>query len=462
MLIPLIPLSKSGSQDQIKDDELKCYIRQLGYLGPVILQSQNALDAGAYFPFDNVAELADCYVEGHSARDIESAVKMLDKGVQLVFFTHIDTEDFIKDQLASLPKSRIGLSSLEMNASIDFINTIVGSFGIVADNFLFKISLGSSFDEVCALFKHSKSIVASQQIKISFLVPAYDSAQLATLSIMSEAVHVVFEPSLELLTPTPVPRPSNLVPSVPVEHTVCSPYSNHLSTGAASDKDVLVEFLAAYIARLRSDRADGLFTTVVCDEQGICLGLVYSNAESIRQAVSQGRGVFWSRSRGGLWIKGETSGMWQELRKIEVDCDNDALRFTVKQRGDPPSFCHLMTRSCWGEARGVQKLEALLLDRKKQAPAGSYTKRLFDDPTLLRKKLLEEVQELVEATDPDHVAAEAADVLYFTMTRCVAAGVGLTDIEAHLEKRSWKVTRRAGDAKDWRTAAAEQALGKST
>jgi phosphoribosyl-ATP pyrophosphohydrolase/phosphoribosyl-AMP cyclohydrolase/histidinol dehydrogenase len=60
---------------------------------------------------------------------------------------------------------------------------------------------------------------------------------------------------------------------------------------------------------------------------------------------------------------------------------------------------------------------------------GSYTKRLFDDPNLLQKKLLEEVQELVEATEPDHVAAEAADVLYFMMTRCVAAGVGLREIE---------------------------------
>jgi len=51
----------------------------------------------------------------------------------------------------------------------------------------------------------------------------------------------------------------------------------------------------------------------------------------------------------------------------------------------------------------------------------------------------EQVQELVEAVEPDHVAAEAADVMYFLMTRCVAAGVGLADIERHLNQRSKKV-----------------------
>jgi phosphoribosyl-ATP pyrophosphohydrolase/phosphoribosyl-AMP cyclohydrolase/histidinol dehydrogenase len=66
------------------------------------------------------------------------------------------------------------------------------------------------------------------------------------------------------------------------------------------------------------------------------------------------------------------------------------------------------------------------------------------------------VQELVEAEEPDHVAAEAADVLYFTMTRCVAAGVGLREIEQHLDKRTYKVTRRPGNAKEWRTKNAEE------
>jgi phosphoribosyl-ATP pyrophosphohydrolase/phosphoribosyl-AMP cyclohydrolase/histidinol dehydrogenase len=152
--------------------------------------------------------------------------------------------------------------------------------------------------------------------------------------------------------------------------------------------------------------------------------------------------------------------MYQELLAITYDCDGDALRFSVIQKGEPPSFCHLMTRTCWGNTGGIQKLENILVDRKKSAPVGSYTKRLFDDPNLLQKKLLEECQELIEATDPDHVAAEAADVMYFMMTRCVAAGVGLKDIEKHLDKRTLKVTRRPGNAKEWRTQNAKQILSE--
>lgn len=87
-------------------------------------------------------------------------------------------------------------------------------------------------------------------------------------------------------------------------------------------------------AALRTDRPDGLYTTVVSDERGTCLGLVYSNEESIREALRSGRGVYYSRSRGGLWRKGDTSGDIQTLINISLDCDGDALRFTVRQRGN--------------------------------------------------------------------------------------------------------------------------------
>jgi len=79
---------------------------------------------------------------------------------------------------------------------------------------------------------------------------------------------------------------------------------------------------------------------------------------------------------------------------------------------------------------------------------------------LLRNKLLEEAQELAEATEKDHVAAEAADLLYFAMVRVVAAGATLADIEAHLDYRSLKVQRRPGNAKKERIEAAAKILGK--
>jgi phosphoribosyl-ATP pyrophosphohydrolase len=170
----------------------------------------------------------------------------------------------------------------------------------------------------------------------------------------------------------------------------------------------------SYVSCIRTDRPDGLFTTVVCTRTGEALGLVYSSKESIIAALECGRGVYYSRSRNSLWRKGDTSGHYQTLHRIDVDCDGDALRFTVTQRGeDCAAFCHLNTLTCWGEPFGLRHLEGTLKDRLKNSPPGSYTKRLFDDAVLLRDKLVEEAQELSEADTRQHVAEELADVLYF-------------------------------------------------
>jgi phosphoribosyl-ATP pyrophosphohydrolase len=200
----------------------------------------------------------------------------------------------------------------------------------------------------------------------------------------------------------------------------------------------------AVAAPLRSDREDGLWPTVVVDELGRALGLAYSDAESVREAVRRRRGVYHSRSR-GLWVKGETSGSGQRLVRVDADCDRDTLRFTVVQEGG--GFCHLGTWTCFGHDRGLGRLERRLRARAADAPAGSYTRRLLDDAELLRGKLLEEASELAEAQGHREVTHEAADVLYFALVAMARAGVGLRDVEDELERRSLRVTRRRGDAK---------------
>ena len=172
--------------------------------------------------------------------------------------------------------------------------------------------------------------------------------------------------------------------------------------------------------------------------------------------------MYWSRSRGGLWRKGDTSGHYQILHRLDVDCDGDALRFTVTQLGDDvAAFCHLNTLSCWGPTRGLRELELTLQERLRSAPEGSYTKRLFEDPTLLRNKLVEEAQELSEATGKQHVAEELADVLYFAMVRAAQAGVTIDDAAAELDRRARKVTRRKGDSKAFRIEAGDAILSQT-
>ncbi|QIW97008.1 hypothetical protein AMS68_002526 [Peltaster fructicola] len=218
--------------------------------------------------------------------------------------------------------------------------------------------------------------------------------------------------------------------------------ATQLSTLAESADQIRVASLL--LARAKSDRPDGLLATLVADERGVALGLVYSNEESVAESIRSGRGVYWSRKR-GLWRKGDTSGDWQELVRIELDCDHDCLCFTVRQQGK--GFCHLQTPSCFGQYRGLSKLQKTLQSRKESAPAGSYTARLFNDPKMLNAKIMEEAAELCEATSKPDIAAEAADLLYFALTRAVAAGVSLEDIERNLDAKSVKVKRRKGDAK---------------
>ena len=107
----------------------------------------------------------------------------------------------------------------------------------------------------------------------------------------------------------------------------------------------------------------------------------------------------------------------------------------------------MKTTSCFGEYSGLAKLEKTLEQRRISAPIGSYTSRLFQDSKLLQAKIMEEASELCEASTPEEVASEAADLLYFALTRCIAAGVSLLDVEKNLDLKSMKTTRRKGDTK---------------
>lgn len=200
-----------------------------------------------------------------------------------------------------------------------------------------------------------------------------------------------------------------------------------------------------FCAPLRSDRSDGLWPTVVADPSGRALGLTYSSIDSVRAALEEQRGVYYSRSRQSVWRKGETSGDIQELLAIATDCDRDALRFTVRQRGS--GFCHLGADTCFGQLTGFGALDRTLASRTTDAPAGSYTARLLSDPELLKGKLIEEATELFEASTRGDAAGEAADVIYFAAVAARARGASLADVERCLDDRSLRVTRRPGDAK---------------
>jgi len=183
-----------------------------------------------------------------------------------------------------------------------------------------------------------------------------------------------------------------------------------------------------------------VWPTVVCDEAGHTLGLVWSTRESLARAVAERRGIYWSRSRQSLWVKGETSGNSQQLVRVDLDCDRDALRFTVRQTG--VGFCHLNRRSCWESEFDLADLERTLADRIARPVPGSGTARLLADPELLGAKLREEADELAEAKSSEDVVRETADVFYMALVALARSGGTLADVRAELARRHRAVSRR--------------------
>ncbi len=201
----------------------------------------------------------------------------------------------------------------------------------------------------------------------------------------------------------------------------------------------------ALTAMMQSDRPDGLWPTVVVDELGQTLGLVYSSPESLGRALEERRGIYQSRRR-GVWVKGETSGATQELLSVDIDCDRDTLRFTVRQHAG--GFCHKGTWQCWGEDRGLGRLERRLSEIARAPDPASNTSRLLQDPNLLAAKLIEEATELAGAENREDVIDESADLIYFLLVRARSAGVDLNEVVRELDRRERRVTRRPMTAKD--------------
>ncbi len=199
--------------------------------------------------------------------------------------------------------------------------------------------------------------------------------------------------------------------------------------------------------------ANGLIPVVVQDvATGEIRMFAFASLEALKATIATGRATFWSRSRGELWEKGQTSGTPIRVKRILVDCDNDCLIYTSEPEG--PS-CHTGAENCFFQILepsleiaahdGVPQsvlgtLEAVLEERKRSSARVSYTKSLYDGgPRAIGAKLREEAGELaaeLEAAKPgEGVVAEAADLLYHLMVALRSKNVALRDVLRELEAR---------------------------
>lgn len=190
----------------------------------------------------------------------------------------------------------------------------------------------------------------------------------------------------------------------------------------------------------------GLIPAIVVDAVSKkVLTLAYMNEESLKLTMEKGLTCFWSRSRKGLWTKGETSGNYQHVVSITADCDKDALLIMVEKDGPA---CHLGTDSCFNEKVfesdtlqefSYESLMELIRGRKTDKKEGSYTTYLFDKGRdKILKKVGEESTEVIiagKADDKKETVYEIADLAYHVMVLMIDMGISLEDVFKELAKR---------------------------
>ena len=193
----------------------------------------------------------------------------------------------------------------------------------------------------------------------------------------------------------------------------------------------------------------GLIPAIVQDYRtGEVLMLGYMNRESYELTIKTGRMTYFSRSRQELWVKGETSGHFQYVKSLSLDCDNDTVLAKVRQIG---AACHTGNRSCFFKELAkkdyipTNPLTVLtddfdiILERKRHPKEGTYTNYLFDKGIdKILKKCGEEASEIIIAAknpDAEEFKYEIADFLYHMMVLMAECGLSWEDITKELVNR---------------------------
>lgn len=193
---------------------------------------------------------------------------------------------------------------------------------------------------------------------------------------------------------------------------------------------------AAQLDTLDFAKGDGLVPVIAQHATtGEVLMLAWADREALERTLVERVAWYFSRSRGTLWRKGDTSGNVQHIVSLHADCDSDAVLVRVLPAGPA---CHTGAANCFDTAPTLTELDAIITVRADDASSGGYTRTLLDDRNLRLKKLGEEALELAlacERSDRERVAEEAADLLYHTLVACRGAGVSLADVLAVLASR---------------------------
>jgi len=209
------------------------------------------------------------------------------------------------------------------------------------------------------------------------------------------------------------------------------------------------ERIERMIEKVDWEKASGLVPVVVTDTEKTVLTVAYMDPEALKLTLETGFAHYYSRSKGRIRKKGEVSGNTQQLVEIKLDCDQDALLMTVRQKG---AACHTGHYSCFfetieGKRDGKQEeidyslnvlkeLESLIKERKTRLPEGSYTTSLFKEgKEKIYKKFGEEAVEVLVAQSRESLVYELGDLFYHLFVLLAYNEVELDEIMKELAKR---------------------------
>ena len=258
--------------------------KALSFIGNVFAKLDQASIDDAFLYLQQTIGLFTTYLDVSSLSLIDDIISLLDSGAAKVFVNRQQLDQLVS---ANIDQDRIVLI-LPGNTKQEVIEAISGTSVDVYSHQVRDVELIEAWLKEYGTDR--------PEVFVSFASP--DIKSVLSLSKLS-AIPII---PAELLTINPKADPE------------------------------LISVSRLLLSNATSDRSDGLFTTLVTDERGVALGLVYSSEESVAESLRTGRGVYQSRKR-GLWYKGESSGDIQELVGITLDCDHDCLRYVVRQKG---------------------------------------------------------------------------------------------------------------------------------
>ena len=200
------------------------------------------------------------------------------------------------------------------------------------------------------------------------------------------------------------------------------------------------------IEKIDFNKMNGLVPAVVQDaEDGTVLMAGFMNREALEQTLREREVTFWSRTKGRLWKKRETSGNFLSVVSVDVDCDADALLIRAHPSGP---VCHNGTKSCFpvqsspGTENVLQELFDLIRERKRTLPENSYTSGLFKEGMQrIGQKVGEEAIELSIAgqySDRRRIIEETADLFYHTLVLLAEREVDTSEVYLELVRRMKK------------------------